>query len=115
MSNNTPAFIDSNNQVVKVSTNTSDVLNVSPVPQNNDLIYRLNPVSFNFPNSNTMHYDLLADEVASVIPEAVDSLDRPNYIKYQSLISLLINTVKEQKRQITQLEESIRELFIRIK
>lgn len=58
MSNNAPAFIDSNGQVSKISTNTSDVSNVNPVSQNN-LIYELNPVTFNFPNSDEKHYGII--------------------------------------------------------
>lgn len=117
--------IDPNGQLGKVSTNAKDVVNVVE-QQPTDVIYQLNPVTFNFPNSQITQYDLLANEVATVIPDAVvNNGQTPSNIKYTALISLLINAVKSQKKQIDiltaqcarieQMETAIHELFIRIK
>lgn len=75
---------------------------------NNDLLYKLNPVSFNWKNSGEKSFGLIAQEVEKIIPEIVHQKDDgTKTISYIQLISHLIFTVKDLQRQIDDINNNI--------
>jgi hypothetical protein len=62
---------------------------------------------------NTREIGLIAQEVEHIIPEAVkdNELTGMKGINYSGLIGLLVNAIKEQQQQITEMKEQINYLL----
>ena len=59
--------------------------------------------------SNGLRVGLLADEIKEVLPEAVTTDDSENlYIDYNAITAVLIEAVKEQRKEIELLKETLR-------
>jgi hypothetical protein len=74
-------------------------------------IFDLRPVSYTPNDSDRRDFGLIAEEVASILPELVlyDSEGRPTAVRYEQLSVLLLNEMKKQKKEIEELKLAINE------
>lgn len=74
-----------------------------------DIVNKLRGVSFAWNNDNVASVGLIAQEVEEVLPELVttDSETGLKSVQYGNLVAPLIEAVKEQQRQIQELETRI--------
>jgi len=85
--------------------------NIKPVENALDKINALRGVSFDWKEGGAKAIGLIAQEAEKVIPEIV-SQDENGYlgIKYNNLIGVLIEAIKEQQKQINNLKNKIDKL-----
>jgi hypothetical protein len=91
--------------------NVSDIslkTNIKPITNSLDIIKQLNPVSFNWKDTDQKSFGLIAQEVEKILPELVKFQETDNIktVSYIQLISLLIDAVKEQQKQIDNINNS---------
>ena len=84
----------------KLKTNVETI--TSPLEKLN----QIDGVSFNWISDNKPSMGVIADTVEKVLPELVTS-DDPKTVNYNGLIGLLIEAVKEQQVQITELKSKL--------
>ncbi len=73
-----------------------------------DIINKLEPVSFKWKKNNTPGFGLIAQDVEKILPEIVDENNHGlKSISYIELIPLLINVIKEQQKQINDINSKI--------
>jgi hypothetical protein len=94
--------------------------NITPVTYGLNEILQINPIKYNYdlPIGDIRHGDtdnhlgLSAQEVQSIIPEAVHTMKGKDMLAmtYLELIPVLINGIKEQQVQIEELKQSINNL-----
>ncbi len=84
----------------KLKTNVETI--TSPLEKLN----QIDGVSFNWISDNKPSMGVIADTVEKVLPELVTSND-PKTVNYNGLIGLLIEAVKEQQVQITELKSKL--------
>jgi hypothetical protein len=94
--------------------------NITPVTYGLNEILQINPIKYNYdlPIGDIRHGDtdnhlgLSAQEVQSIIPEAVHIMKGKDMLAmtYLELIPVLINGIKEQQVQIEELKQSINNL-----
>ena len=95
---------------------TSDVRvkeNIEPIEDAVTKVQQLNGVTFNFTfdESKKRHAGVIAQDVLNVLPEAVSmSTDNHYRVSYDNLVGLLIEAIKDQQRQITDLSNRINTL-----
>ena len=92
-----------------IFTSTSDErvkTNIRPITNALDITEQLSGVRFNWKENDLPSLGLIAQEVEKVLPEVVntDSEDMKS-INYSSLVSLLVEAIKEQQIQINQLKD----------
>ncbi len=63
---------------------------------------KIDGVSFNWKETNQPSLGVIADNVLEVLPEIVSGEDTKS-VNYNGLIGLLIETVKDQQKQIDEL------------
>ena len=101
--------LDVNGEVTAVDYNTtSDITvkeNIFKINKALNKVQQLNGVTFNFINdeTKTRHAGVIAQEVETVLPEAVKELEGIKHVAYGNLIGLLVEAIKEQQEQIEQL------------
>ena len=85
--------------------------NIKPVENALDKVIALRGVSFNWKEGGAKAIGLIAQEVEEVIPEIV-SQDENGYlgIRYNNLIGVLIEAIKDQQEQIDNLKNKIDKL-----
>jgi len=84
--------------------------NIHPLIGSLDKIEHLRGVSFNWTSSGKQDIGLIAEETATVVPEVVafDSAGgNAKGIEYSRLTALLIEAVKEQQMEITELQRKL--------
>ncbi len=85
--------------------------NISPLANPIEEIKAINGIKFNWKDQNLVagqRIGVIADEVEKVLPEAVSMNEDGNkMISYGSLISLLIEAVKEQQKTIETLQQEL--------
>ena len=69
-------------------------------------VVQIEGVSFNWKEDNRPALGVIADQVEKIIPELVHG-DNPKTVNYNGLIGLLIEAVKEQQVQITELKSKL--------
>ena len=76
-------------------------------------VQQLRGVEYTRIQENTREIGLIAQEVEHIIPEAVkdNELTGMKGINYSGLIGLLVNAIKEQQQQITEMKEQINYLL----
>ena len=84
----------------KLKTNVETI--TSPLEKLN----QIDGVTFNWISDNKPSMGVIADTVEKVLPELVTS-DDPKTVNYNGLIGLLIEAVKEQQVQITELKSKL--------
>ena len=80
-----------------------------------DKIHKLNGYTFDWNDKQDVYkgkdYGVVAQEVEKVMPELVDTrFDGYKAVKYEKLVPLLIEAIKEQQKQIDRLEEQIKKM-----
>ena len=113
----TDGRIDASNDIVAFSTSDERLKNIiSPIEGAMDKLNTLSGVRFNWkPEYKTVHgYDgvdvgIIAQEVQSVLPEAIRQ-NETGYlaVRYEKIIPLLIEAIKEQQGQINELKKKLR-------
>ena len=88
---------------------TSDIrlkTNIQTIENPLAKIIQIEGVSFNWKEDNRPALGVIADQVEKIIPELVHG-DNPKTVNYNGLIGLLIEAVKEQQVQITELKSKL--------
>ena len=88
---------------------TSDIrlkTNIQTIENPLAKIIQIEGVSFNWKEDNRPALGVIADQVEKIIPELVTDGD-PKTVNYNGLIGLLIEAVKEQQVQITELKSKL--------
>ncbi|MBX3266915.1 MAG: tail fiber domain-containing protein [Acidobacteria bacterium] len=85
---------------------------IQPFSMGLDVLGRLNPVKFRFTGNNLASVGLSAEEVNALAPELVSKKEtgEVDEVSEAALITLLINSVKQQQKQIEELKRSIAKL-----
>lgn len=80
--------------------------NVNPLTNALELVTKLKGVTYNRKNEIDIESGFIAEEVQTVIPEVVskDAEGNPYGIKYTKIIAYLVEAIKEQQAQITELK-----------
>jgi len=87
---------------------TSDINlkeNIHTVQNALDVVNNLRGVSFNWKESGRSSYGVIAQELQKVLPELVHG-DNPKTVNYNGIIGVLIEAVKELKKEIEELKNS---------
>ena len=88
---------------------TSDIklkTNIQAIEDPLAKVVQIEGVSFNWKEDNRPALGVIADQVEKIIPELVTDSD-PKTVNYNGLIGLLIEAVKEQQVQITELKSKL--------
>jgi len=88
---------------------TSDIklkTNIQAIEDPLAKVVQIEGVSFNWKEDNRPALGVIADQVEKIIPELVTDGD-PKTVNYNGLIGLLIEAVKEQQVQITELKSKL--------
>ena len=89
---------------------TSDITlkeNVSIIDNALDMIYNLEGISWNWKNNGKASLGVSAQNVETVAPELVNNSETHKSVNYNGLIGILIEAVKEQGNQITELRTEL--------
>ena len=89
---------------------TSDIkfkTNIKPIISPLSKLLQLNGVTFNWKEDNKQSVGVIAQEVEKVFPELVEECDDHKVVKYNGLIGVLIESVKEVLQKVENLEEKI--------
>lgn len=82
--------------------------NVNTLTHSIDIVNSLNPVSFVWKDSQKKAYGLIAQEVQEILPDIVSKDDRGNLtVAYTQIISMLIQTVQQQQKDIDELKSCL--------
>ena len=76
--------------------------NIQVIENPIEKIMKIDGVSFNWKETNQPSLGVIADNVLEVLPEIVSGEDTKS-VNYNGLIGLLIETVKDQQKQIDEL------------
>lgn len=91
--------------------NVSDIKfkeNVTEITSSKDIICSLNPVSFNWKDTGEKSFGLIAQEVEKILPEIVHyKTDETKTVSYIQLIPFLIQIIKEQQKQIDDINSKL--------
>jgi hypothetical protein len=105
-----PVLIDSAGQLGTASSSKRVKRDIQPLDELGSLM-KLRPVSFRYRSGPAeLHYGLIAEQVARVLPElAVNGDDGlPETVQYQELPTLLLAKIQDQQRQINRLMKEVR-------
>ena len=95
---------DANGQLGTIPSSQRYKDNIQDIGEDSKDIYKLRPVSFNYKSEQCghTHYGLIAEEVESVYPELVvyDAAGLPNSVEYHEFPALLLNEIKNLKKEI---------------
>jgi hypothetical protein len=111
--------IDASNDVVAFSTSDSRFKeNIQVIPNALDKIDKIHGYTFDWKedkNLNIMHgfvghdVGVIAQEIELVLPEVVTTRDNGyKAVKYEKIVPLLIQAIKEQQKEINELRETIK-------
>jgi hypothetical protein len=114
----TDGRIDAGNDVVAYSS--SDIRfkkNITPIQDALFKVQQIQGIEFDWiPNEEQHGYDghdvgVIAQEVVEVLPEVVQTRESGYMaVKYEKMIPLLVEGIKEQQKQIDELKDKVREL-----
>ena len=93
--------------VVDLNT-TSDIKykeNVEPIESAINIIKNVDGITFNWKETGSKSYGVVAQELEKVLPELVHNTERGLSVSYLPLIAILIEAVKEQQKQIDELKK----------
>ena len=81
---------------------------ITPLSNSIDILNQVNPVSFRWKETGDKAYGVIAQEIEQVLPELVRSNSEGiKSVAYSQLIALLVDTVKDQQKQIDELRNII--------
>lgn len=79
--------------------------NIATVTQSTNIVKQMNGVSFNWKESGTKSYGVIAQEIEQILPELVQATDDGfKRVKYDAIIAFLIEAIKELSARIDILE-----------
>ena len=121
LSNNNASFGGNMSAAGDITAFVSDIrlkANIEPISNALDKVLSLNGFTYNFNeianefgfDSNTRHSGVSAQDIQKVLPEAVcPAPANENYltVKYEKLVPLLIEAIKDQNKQIEELKNRI--------
>lgn len=103
------SYVPSTGTITAVDLNTtSDAKykeNVEHVSSALNIIGDIQGVSFNWKETGSKSYGIIAQELQKILPELVHSTERGLSVSYLPLIAILIEAVKEQQKQIDELKK----------
>jgi hypothetical protein len=109
--------IDASNDVVAFSTSDARFkTNISPISSSLDKIQKISGVEFDWISDTKHGYEghdvgVIAQELEKVLPEVVTTRDNGyKAVKYEKIVPLLIEAIKEQQKQIEELKQQIKPL-----
>jgi len=113
--NATDGRIDASNDIVAFSTSDKRwKTNINPIESPLEKLQKLSGVEFDWIEDWELHGNsgndvgVIAQEVELVLPQAVQTRDSGmKAVRYEKLIPLLIETIKEQQKQIDELKNKI--------
>jgi hypothetical protein len=116
-------YVNSNGKIMRSTSSARYKRDISDLEINTDNIYKLRPVSYTSKNDGKRYFGLIAEEVATVIPELAEFARAkdvipgntseeiiPDAVKYPVLSVLLLNEIKKQKNIIDEQSQEIKEL-----
>jgi len=76
--------------------------NIKSIENSIDILRKINPISFEWKETGKKSYGLIAQELEKILPELVseNEISKTKSVSYIPLISILIDTVKQQQLQI---------------
>ena len=108
-----PVLIDSNNVLGTAPSSRRYKHDIKPVDKASEALYALKPISFvyNYDESRTTLYGLIAEDVAKVNTSLVAYMDgAPFTVKYDQVNILLLNEFLKEHKKVEEQQASIREL-----
>jgi len=103
------SYVPSTGTITAVDLNTtSDAKykeNVEPVSSALNIVGDIQGVSFNWKETGSKSYGIIAQELQKILPELVHNTERGLSVSYLPLIAILIEAVKEQQKQIDELKK----------
>lgn len=105
-----PVFVDVNGQLGTVVSSIRYKKNVNSISNSNS-IHDLRPVTFNYirpqlraDGTEVTHYGLIAEEVATVLPELVVYKDEQiETVRYDQLVPLLLAEIQQLRKEVNEL------------
>lgn len=94
-----------------IFNSTSDAslkINVENLVNVQDVIQKINGVSFNWKDNETKSYGVIAQNIEEVIPEAVSTTNNVKSVNYNAIIAFLIESNKELIKKVNELEKKIK-------
>jgi hypothetical protein len=108
-----PVLIDSNNVLGTSPSSRRYKHDIKPLDKASEALYALKPISFvyNYDESRTTLYGLIAEEVAKINSSLVAYIDgKPFTVKYDQVNMLLLNEFLKEHKKVEEQQASIREL-----
>ena len=108
-----PVLIDSNNVLGTAPSSRRYKHDIKPVDKASEALYALKPISFvyNYDESRTTLYGLIAEDVAKVNTSLVAYMDgKPFTVKYDQVNILLLTEFLKEHKKVEEQQASIREL-----
>ena len=108
-----PVLIDSNNVLGTSPSSRRYKHDIKPLDKASEALYSLKPISFvyNYDESRTTLYGLIAEDVAKVNTSLVAYMDgAPFTVKYDQVNILLLNEFLKEHKKVEEQQASIREL-----
>lgn len=113
--NATDGRIDASNDIVAYSSSDKRwKTNINPIESPLEKLQKLSGVEFDWIEDTLVHGNVgndigvIAQEVEEVLPQVVQTRDSGmKAVRYEKLIPLLIETIKEQQKQIDELKNKI--------
>ncbi len=108
-----PVLIDSNNVLGTSPSSRRYKHDIKPVDKASEALYSLKPISFvyNYDESRTTLYGLIAEDVAKVNSSLVAYIDgKPFTVKYDQVNVWLLNEFLKEHKRFEEQQASIREL-----
>ena len=115
---NGPSLFDGLVTASEIDTESDKKLkkNIKNIENPINKLNQINGVSFNWKKNNKPSFGVIAQEIETIIPKAVNTNNLGNKtVNYNSIIALLIETCKTQQQSITSQNKKIIELENRIK
>ena len=108
-----PVLIDSNNVLGTSPSSRRYKHDIKPMDKASEALYALKPISFvyNYDESGTTLYGLIAEDVAKVNSSLVAYIDgKPFTVKYDQVNILVLNEFLKEHKKVEEQQASIREL-----
>jgi hypothetical protein len=83
--------------------------NIQPIESATEKLNELNGVSFNWKSSNAPSFGVIAQQVESVMPNAVRRHNGTKTVNYNAVVGLLVQALKEQNGRYESLEKQFQE------
>lgn len=85
--------------------------NIETIQDPLEKVTAMRGVSYKFKGTEKQEIGVIAQEVEEILPEVVvDATDGYKAVKYQNMVGVLIEAIKEQQKQIDELKQTVMEL-----